>query len=76
MFGGRSRVKQTFNLAVEATEHFADVEGVELNKTFRPILKRNPITGGITQEIEDGLGTLSNVNLAALKRLAQEARRS
>ncbi len=75
MRGGKSRVKQTYNLPVESTEHFADVTGVELNRTFRPVLKRNSKTGAITSEIEDSPGILENVNLPALRRLSAEARR-
>jgi hypothetical protein len=76
-YEGRSRmarVKKTINLHVEETDFFADVNGVKLNETLRPVLKRGT-SGSITINIEDDVGILRNVNMEALERLAVQVRR-
>jgi hypothetical protein len=71
--GRKTRTKMTFNLPVEDTEVFAEVSGVKLNETLRPVWNRGK-TGAISTTMEDDLGVLNNVNMKAFERLAGEVR--
>lgn len=72
--GRLARIKKTLNFPVEKAEHFANVNGVRLNETLRPILKRSQ-SGAISITIEDDPGNLIDVNLEALERLAEQVKR-
>lgn len=72
--GRTARVKDTWNLPVEATTPFADVTNVDLNRTLRARMKRGT-TGGISFEVVDDLAVLENVNIAVLRKFAEETKR-
>jgi hypothetical protein len=71
--GRMARTKMTYNLPVENAEPFADVSGVRLNETLKPVLKRSE-SGAVSITIEDDPGVLQNVNVEALERLADEVK--
>lgn len=73
-YGRKARIKTTYNYPVEQAEHFADVNGVKLNETLRPVLTRGQ-SGSISIKIEDDPGILKNVNLEAIERLAEQVKR-
>jgi len=73
-YGRQARIKTTYNYPVEQAERFADVNGVRLNETLRPVLTRGQ-SGSISIIIEDDPGILKNVNLEAFERLTEQVKR-
>jgi hypothetical protein len=73
--GKTARTKMTWNFPVEKADRFADVSGVELNKTIRASLDRST-SGSIAWVLDYDPGVLENVNLSGLRKLAEQVRRS
>jgi len=73
--GMTARKKMTWNFPVEKAERFADVGGVELNRTIRASLDRST-SGSIAWILDYEPGVLENVNLPGLLKLAEQVRRS
>lgn len=72
--GRMARTKMTFNMPVEDAVLFAEVSGVRLNETLKPVLTRSK-SGAISITIEDDPGLLQNVNMAAFERLVDEIKK-
>ena len=73
--GMTARTKMTWNFPVERADHFADVSGVELNRTIRSSLSRST-SGSIAWNLDYEPGVLQNVNLPGLLKMADEVKRS